>query len=112
MCDYVADRSFPMPTQNSDSILDQSSFLALKLAFSLPPGTYATMFLRELTKDSTDVLHQSSLTDSSRSRALVDNLGANAAIEEDTAYVNSTRRLPDIDEDEQNAPVGIKRAKV
>jgi len=50
------------------SISDEGSILALKLAFSLPPGTYATMFLRELTKESTDVMHQSSLTDLSRSR--------------------------------------------
>ena len=33
-----------------------------KLCFSLPPGSYATMLLRELTKESTDTLHQTSLT--------------------------------------------------
>jgi tRNA pseudouridine13 synthase len=33
-----------------------------KLCFSLPPGSYATMLLRELTKESTDTLHQASLT--------------------------------------------------
>jgi len=36
-------------------------YLALKLAFSLPTSTYATMLIRELTKSPTDIHYQSSL---------------------------------------------------
>lgn len=42
-------------------------YLAVQLKFSLPPGTYATMLLRELTKESTETLFQASLTSQSRS---------------------------------------------
>lgn len=35
---------------------------ALVLSFTLPPGTYATMLLRELTKESTETLYQAQLT--------------------------------------------------
>ena len=37
-------------------------FRALKLQFFLPPGTYATMLLRELTKESTESMHQAKLS--------------------------------------------------
>ncbi len=109
LCDYVTDRSIPVSSHSSDTIHDQSSFLALKLTFSLPPGTYATMLLRELTKDSTDVMHQSSLTDSSRSRSLVANTSASADTDGNVTCEND--RLPDADEEEQNI-IGNKRAKV
>lgn len=46
------------------------SMKALQLKFTLPPGTYATMLLRELTKESTDTLHQASLTEATRTRNL------------------------------------------
>lgn len=110
LCDYVTDRSIPVSSTCGDTVHEESSFLALKLAFSLPPGTYATMLLRELTKDSTDVMHQSSLTDSSRSRALIENNpSANADNDGNAACIND--RLPDIDEEEQTT-IGNKRAKV
>ncbi len=34
---------------------------AVVLSFSLPPSTYATMLLRELTKQSTEITHQKGL---------------------------------------------------
>ena len=42
--------------------LPQSQLKALKLQFTLPPGTYATMLLRELTKESTETQFQANLT--------------------------------------------------
>jgi hypothetical protein len=62
--------------------------MALKLAFSLPPGTYATMLLRELTKDSTDTLHQSSLTDSSRGK--VRRVESDPNISSDSGFQNDS----------------------
>ena len=41
---------------------------AVNLKFTLPPGTYATMLLRELTKASTDFDHQSALTQATNAR--------------------------------------------
>jgi len=38
------------------------SLRALQLKFSLPPGSYATMLLREITKQSTETVFQASLT--------------------------------------------------
>lgn len=45
-------------------------YTALQLKFTLPPGTYATMMLRELTKESTESLFQAQLTVSSAKRPL------------------------------------------
>ena len=41
---------------------DKKNLLALQLGFTLPPGTYATMLLREITKQPTDKDFQSGLT--------------------------------------------------
>ena len=42
--------------------------LALQLQFVLPPGTYATMLLRELTKESTEAQFQAQLTSQAKKR--------------------------------------------
>ena len=34
---------------------------ALEIEFTLPPGSYATMLVRELTRECTSVMHQRSL---------------------------------------------------
>lgn len=41
---------------------DANPLRALQLKFSLPPGSYATMMLREITKQSTETVFQASLT--------------------------------------------------
>jgi tRNA pseudouridine13 synthase len=43
--------------------------LALQLSFTLPPGSYATMLLREVTKESTETAFHSSLTGASELKA-------------------------------------------
>lgn len=46
----------------SDSSISSQPLKALSLKFTLPPGTYATMLLREITKESTESQYQSNLT--------------------------------------------------
>jgi tRNA pseudouridine13 synthase len=47
---------------SADSTAGTPKFWALQLKFSLPPGTYATMLLREITKSSTESQFQAQLT--------------------------------------------------
>lgn len=50
-------------TNNNNEINDNSwKYKALLLKFTLPPGTYATMLLRELTRESTESQFQAQLT--------------------------------------------------
>ncbi len=44
-------------------------YTALQLKFTLPPGTYATMLLRELTKESTESQFHSQLSNESHAKA-------------------------------------------
>lgn len=51
-----------VPTTGADTTAAPPKFWALQLKFSLPPGTYATMLLREITKSSTESQFQAQLT--------------------------------------------------
>eukprot|EP01034_Spumella_vulgaris_P030891 gene30891-38178_t len=51
----------------------ESRFTALQLKFTLPPGTYATMLLRELTKESTETQFQAQLSSTADSKPYVSN---------------------------------------
>jgi hypothetical protein len=51
----------------------ESRFTALQLKFTLPPGTYATMLLRELTKESTETQFQAQLSSTADSKPYTSN---------------------------------------
>ena len=60
----TTDSSSSLSNNNADVVDNEEVKLhkALVLQFILPPGTYATMLLRELTKHSTETLYQAHLT--------------------------------------------------
>jgi tRNA pseudouridine13 synthase len=67
-------KSAPAAVDGEESASEVSSsaavaFWALQVKFSLPPGTYATMLLRELTKSSTESQFQAQLSKESGSNA-------------------------------------------
>ena len=57
----VAEAENQKDSKESSSLLSPVVKKALLIKFSLSPGAYATMFLRELTKESTEFDHQTSL---------------------------------------------------
>ena len=63
-----SNKSGPLPDEGTSltTASTRGKFNALQLKFTLSPGTYATMLLRELTKDRTDSDFQSTLTEASR----------------------------------------------
>jgi tRNA pseudouridine13 synthase len=60
--DSSASSSVPSSSSPSTDRGSVGRFQALRCKFQLPPGTYATMLLRELTKESTETQYQSQLT--------------------------------------------------
>jgi len=51
-----------VPAAATSSTFRDARHKALQLQFTLPPGTYATMLLRELTKESTESCFQAQLS--------------------------------------------------
>jgi hypothetical protein len=69
----------------------QSRLIGLEMKFTLPPGTYATMMLREITKQGTDTEFQAQLTASTAGgRGINSNRGPAAVAAEGTSSSSST----------------------
>lgn len=51
-----------MDEETAQTDKKEANLVALQLKFTLPPGTYATMLLRELTKQSTEVSYHAQMT--------------------------------------------------
>ena len=85
------DVTLPLTLSDSDAVggkappvsLPEGKLAALKLVFTLPSGTYATMCLRELTKQSTHLSTQQKLNDAANAKVV----GAPAAEEAAAAAV-------------------------
>ena len=81
------DVTLPLTLSDSDALagkaapvsLPEGKLAALKLVFTLPSGTYATMCLRELTKQSTHLSTQQKLNDAANAKVV----GTPAAAEEE-----------------------------
>lgn len=56
---------------NCEKLSEEYRLKALALKFTMPPGTYATMFLRELCKESTDQQYQAQRTAAAQYAGLV-----------------------------------------
>jgi len=72
---------------------------ALRMCFSLGPGSYATMLLREITKESTENMYQAQLTAAAAAEAKTD-----AAAEGEAEYPEKRRRRGSVGGEAASAP--------